>query len=437
MGEFLARGWNSLWPYMRVSPHYLDNPTFLVFIGSVLLFTGLLAGGYPAFYISNFEPISILKGKLKFGGTNYFTRTLLGLQFAISLIAIVSAIAFLQNARYQEQYDLGFDIRGSVIAWLNSKEEFETYRNSLQGNPEIVSMAGASSGIFSNRAHEPVKHESKQVEVDIIDVGDHYLKTMNLTLIEGRDFVQDSETDKKESIIISDKMAKMFGWEKPLGKEVIWKDTVKLYVVGVVKDVYTMGLWRALEPMMIRYIGPEKYSQIVVNTKAGNVPAINKFMETKWKEVFPNRLYNGYMLVENTDEVDNVNTNIVKMYAFLGIIALMLSATGLFTLVSLNIIRRTKEIGVRKVLGASVANITRIINTEFFIILMLASVTGSVLSYFAVDLLMDSIWDYYLSTTSLTFIVSISIMFIVSALVVGYKVLSAASMNPVSTLRDE
>ena len=260
---------------------------------------------------------------------------------------------------------------------------------------------------------------------------------MNLTLLEGRDFVQDSETDKKESIIISEKMAKMFGWEKPLGKEVIWKDSVKLYVVGVVKDVHTMGLWRALEPLMIRYIGPEKYSQIVVNTQAAKVPEINKFMETKWKEVFPNRLYNGYMLVENTDEVDNVNTNIVKMYAFLGIIALMLSATGLFTLVSLNIIRRTKEIGVRKVLGASVANITRIINTEFFVILMLASITGSVLSYFAVDLLMDSIWDYYLSTTSLTFIVSISIMFIVSALVVGYKVFSAASMNPVSTLRDE
>lgn len=435
--EFLTRGWNNMWEYMRVTPHYLDNPPFMLFLGCVLIFTGLLAGAYPAFYISNFQPISILKGKLKFGGTNYFTRTLLGLQFAISLIAIISAIAFLQNAKYQKEYDLGFDANGSVIAWLNSQEEFETYRNSLQENPEIISLAGASSGIFSNRAHEPVKHQSKQVEVDIIDVGDHYLRTMNLTLLEGRDFVQDSETDKKESIIISQKMASIFGWEKPLGKEVIWKDTVKLYVIGVVKDVYTMGLWRAMEPMMIRYVGPEKYSQIVVNTKAGNVPAINKFMETKWKEIFPNRLYNGYMLAENTDEVDDINKNIVTMYTFLGIIALMLSATGLFTLVSLNIIKRTKEIGVRKVLGASIANITRIINTEFFVILILASCIGSVLSYYAVDLLMNSIWDYYLATTPFTFIVSIVVMFTVSALVVGYKVFSAASMNPVSTLRDE
>ena len=160
-------------------------------------------------------------------------------------------------------------------------------------------------------------------------------------------------------------------------------------------------------------------------------------MEGKWKEIFPNRLYNGYMFVESTKEADDVNVNIVKMYTFLGVIALMLSATGLFTLVSLNIIRRTKEIGVRKVLGASVANITRIINTEFFVILLLASIVGSTLSYFAVDLLMDSIWDYYQSTTTQTFIVSITIMFVVSAAVIGYKVFSAASLNPVNTLRDE
>src|SRR5688572_16266411 len=410
--ELLTQGWNSMWEYMRITPHYVDNPQFLAFLGGVLIFTGLLAGAYPAFYISHFEPISILKGKLKFGGTNHFTRVLLGLQFAISLMAIVSAIAFLQNAQYQKEYDLGFDVKGSVVAWLNNKEEFETYRNSLQSNPEIISMAGAASGILSNRAHDPIKHESKQVEVDIIEVGDNYLKTMDLTLIEGRDFTQDSETDKKESVIISQKLATMLGWEKPLGKELIWKDTVKLYVVGVVKDVHTFGLWRAMEPLMIRYIGPEQYSQIVVNTQASNVSEIHKFMETKWKEVFPYRLYNGYMMVATTHEADDVNKNIMTMFSFLGIIALMLSATGLFTLVSLNIIKRTKEIGVRKVLGASIGNITRIINTEFFVILLLASAAGSVLGFYSVDALMDSIWDYYLSTTTLTFVVAISIMFV-------------------------
>ena len=160
-------------------------------------------------------------------------------------------------------------------------------------------------------------------------------------------------------------------------------------------------------------------------------------MEAKWKEIFPNRLYNGYMLGEAIDRAEVVNGHMVKMYGFLGIIALMLSTTGLFTLVSLNIIRRIKEIGVRKVLGASAANITRVINTEFFIILLLASLIGSVTSHFTVDLLMARLWKYYQSTTTQAFIFSVLVMFVISAAVIGYKVFTAASLNPVNTLRDE
>jgi ABC-type antimicrobial peptide transport system permease subunit len=437
VGEFLVEAWNVMWEYMQLTTHYADNLTFLFFLFGVLLFTGLLAGSYPAFYISKFEAVSILKGKLKFGGTNYFTRILLGLQFAISLTAVVSSIAFLQNANYQSDYDLGFDIRGSIVSWVNDKGEFDTYRNALAGNADIISMAGASSGIFSNRAHEPVKYETKQVEVDIIEVGDEYLKTMDIKIIEGRDFRKDSDTDQKESVIISRKMASMFGWDKPLGKELLWKDSIKLYVIGVANDIYTSGLWREMEPMMIRYIAPEKYTQIVVSAKSENITAINKFMESKWKEVFPNRLYNGRMLVLDLHEVSDVNKNIVKMFSFLGLVAMMLSATGLFTLVSLNIIKRMKEIGVRKVLGASIPNIAKIINLEFVVILTIASMAGSYLSYLLVNMLMSSIWRYYQPANAFTFIASVFLLFCISGFTIGYKVYSAASANPVNTLRDE
>lgn len=437
LADILIRGWNNMWEYMQLTPHYMDNPTFLFFLIGVLIFTGILAGGYPAFYISKFEPVSILKGKLKFGGTNYFTRILLGLQFAISLIAIISAIGFIQNAKFQKEYDLGFDIRGSVIAWLNNKGEFDTYRNALQSNPDIASMAGARSGIFSNREYQPVKHKEQQMEVDIISVGDNYLQTMDLELIQGRDFVKDSETDKQESVIITEKMAKLFGWEKPIGKELIWRDTTKLYVVGVVKDVYTKGLWREMEPMMIRYILPDEYSQIAVSTKADNVSTVNKFMNEEWNKIFPNRLYNGHMLVSHLQRVNEVNTNIVYMFSFLGVIAMMLSVTGLFTLVSLNIIKRMKEIGVRKVLGASVSNITRIVNTEFVIILLIASILGSWMSLLFANALMGSIWRYYQGVNSVTFIISVGLLFVVSFVTIGYKVFTAATMNPVNTLRDE
>jgi ABC-type antimicrobial peptide transport system permease subunit len=151
--DLLVAGWNIITANnIYLEPRYLAAPGFFLFLTAVLLFTGVLAGSYPAFYISRFEPINILKGKLKFGGTNYFTRTLLGLQFAISLITIVTAIGFFQNARYQERYDLGFDVNGSVRAWVNSKAEFDTYRNSLQGNSEILSVAAqkAASSLTTN-----------------------------------------------------------------------------------------------------------------------------------------------------------------------------------------------------------------------------------------------------------------------------------------------
>ena len=237
------------------------------------------------------------------------------------------------------------------------------------------------------------------MEVDIIDVGDEYIKTMGLHLVEGRDFQKDSETDKKESVIVTEKLVKSFGWDKAIGKEIIWMDTVKLFVVGVVKDVYTNGLWFELDPLMMRYTGPDQYTHVIVNAPIDKLLDVNKAMEADWKQTFPNRLYNGRYLDEIMVEANTVNDNIVKTFVFLGIVALMLSATGLYTLVSLNIIKRMKEIGVRKVLGASVSNITRIINTEFVIMLLIASVLGSGASYLAVDGLMDSIWDYYQSAT--------------------------------------
>jgi ABC-type antimicrobial peptide transport system permease subunit len=437
LGEMLLRAWNALWENMKLTSHYLDNPSFLLFMIGILGFTALVAGGYPAFYVSHFKPVTILKGKLKFAGTNYFTRALLGLQFSISLIAVIFAIAFYGNSVYQRDLDMGFDAKGVITAYVENQGEFESYRNALLANKDILSVAGAKHSIFSSRYNDPVKYQSKQLEVDIMDVGDDYLKTMGLTLVKGRDFRKDSETDRKESVIVTEKFADSFDWDDAIGKEILWNDTVKLYVIGVIRDVYTQGVWREMEPMMLRYTSPDQYTHVLVSGPARSLHDINDFMKAEWRKIFPNRLYNGWYISSGLMEAVSVSTNIVKIFAFMGIVALILSVTGLFSMVSLNIIKRMKEIGVRKVLGASIANITRIINAEFMIILVVAAMVGSGLSYFLVDMLMSSIWKYYQAATAPIFMVSVSLMFIFSAAAIGYKVFSAASMNPVNTLRDE
>lgn len=433
----LLPAFNALWPSMKLTADYLGNPGFLFFMIGVLVFTGVVAGAYPAFYISKFQPTAILKGTLKFGGTSWLTLSLQTIQFAISLIAIVSGFAFTENAKYQRDFDMGFEKEGLVFTYVANRSEYETYRNALLENPVITAIAGSQHHLYSNMYNDPIKHEDKQIEADIMDVGDDYVKTVGLKIIEGRDFMKDSEIDRKESVIVTEGLARAFGWDKPIGKEIVWMDTVKLYVVGVIQDVYNNGMWEKMEPIMLRYGQKDPISHILVAAPADKIVEVNKFMEAEWKELFPNKLYFGRYMNEEMVEANTVNTNIVKMFTFLAIVALILSATGLFTLVSLNIIRRMKEIGVRKVLGASMINITRVINTRFAIVLIIACLLGGWGGAFMSSMLMRSIWDYYLAATPTTIVVSALILIAVSVVSVAYKIYSTLRINPSLVLRDE
>ncbi len=438
IGEWLLiPAFNDLWPDLKLEPDYFGRPNFLIFMGGALLFTSLLAGSYPAFYISKFQPTSILKGKLKFGGTNYFTRFLLTMQFAISLIGIVCSFAFTDNAKFQQAFDLGFNKEGLVFTYVNGQSEYETYRNALSENKDIISIAGSQHHIYSNSFNDPIKHEDKEIEVDILDVGEGYVPTVGLTLLQGRNFNADSETDRKESVIVTEGLVKELGIQDPLGKEIIWMDTVHYYIVGVVKDIYNRGLWEALSPSMFRYGPKDRVNHILVKAPSDKLKSVNEFMELKWKELFPNRLYNGRYMNEEIVEANTVNNNIVVMFIFLGTVAMLLSATGLFTLVSLNIIKKMKEIGVRKVLGASMSNLARVINLEFAIILVIACVIGAFLGAWMASMLMQNIWRYYLEATPVTLVVSSAILLLVSAVSVGYKVYSTTRLNPANVLRDE
>lgn len=433
----LLPAFNQLWPDMKLEADYIGKPNFMLFMGSTLLFTGLLAGSYPAFYISRFQPTTILKGKLKFGGTNYFTRTLLTMQFAISLIAVVCSFAFTDNAKFQKEFDMGFDKKGVLFTYVSDQSEYETYRNELLKNPDITSVSGSMHHIFSNTFMDPIKFDGSEIEVEIMDVGDDYLKTVGLQLTQGRDFIKNSETDRNESIIVTEGLARKFGWDRALDKEVIWMDTVKYVVVGVIKDIYNRGMWEQMEPVMLRYSKKEDVRHVLVSTSIDKITDVNKFMEVKWKEIFPNRIYFSRFMDEDMVEANTVNTNIVKMFVFLGIVALVLSATGLFTLVSLNIIKRMKEIGVRKVLGASMANISRVINTEFAIIILIACGIGGALGSWMAAMLMDSIWDYYQPATATTIIVSAAILLLISFISVAFKIYNTVRLNPSNVLRDE
>lgn len=433
--SFLLPAFNKLWPYMKLEAQYLEKPEFLIVMLSVLIFAGVVAGSYPAFYVSKFHPAVVLKGKQQFGGNGVATYVFLGVQLALSLAAIVCSAAFVGNARFQRDFDMGFNKDGVIFTFVDSRAEYEAYRNALAGNPDIKSITGSPNHIYSNYYNDPVKHESQELEANIMDVGDDYMKTVGMTLVEGRDFIKDSETDRRESVIVTQELVRKFGWDKPIGKEIVWMDTVKLYVVGVARDIYS--IWEPLEPMMLRYADPERVNYAIVNTSPENVQNVNSFMEKKWKEVFPNRMYSARFMNAGAVEANQVNKNILVMFVFEGGVALLLSITGLFTLVSLNIIKRMKEIGVRKVLGASVANLSRIINSQFIVLLLIALVIGSYAGMWISDILMGAIFDHYQAPTITTAVVSCVLLVVACVFTVAFKTYSTAKMNPVDVLRSE
>lgn len=439
IAELLVPAYNEMWNFLELDLNYLSNLGFLGFMFVLLIITGLLAGSYPAFYVSSFEPTSILKGTFKFGGTNWVTKVLLGGQFLITILALIFAVGFIQNANYQQNFDLGFSVDNVVSTRVNGEKEFDALRNALVKNPDITLVAGTRHHIMSSGWGDPIKYEDLEKEVDIFDVGHDYFDVMDISLIEGRQFKMDSETDIEESIIINRQLADEFGWEKDeiIGKRVVLRDTVQLYVVGVVEDIYTSALWDTTDPTMFRMSGKEGYARLLVKAKNKDLRKVDKFIEAEWKKIFPNRIYFSDFMDEAMAEATLVNKNIVKLFTFLGVIATLLSASGLYTMVSLNIIKRMKEIGVRKVLGASIQNIVKKLNTQFAIILLIAAVAASIISYLLLDLMMDSIWDYYQKANAITFLVGTLIVFVVAAITIGYKVYSAAAMNPVNTLRDE
>jgi ABC-type antimicrobial peptide transport system permease subunit len=276
------------------------------------------------------------------------------------------------------------------------------------------------------------------MDVNVFDVGTGYLSTIGATILEGRDFMENSQTDVDRSVIINEEMVRVMGWANPIDKRLVLRDTVPLNVIGVVKDIYFEGgLWDPLEPMLIRYVKEDQFQYLSVNANPEDILEVKALMDEKWKGVFPDELSGVRFLNQEKGGMALVNNNIKVMFIFLGLVALLLSAIGLFSLVSLNLVKRMKEIGVRKVLGASIQHITLKVSKEFFIILSIASILGCIGAYFLSDLLMSNIWAYHVPLEYFPFIASVFLLFVVNSITIGGKVFKAASTNPAQILKSE
>ena len=437
-GKYLVSLYSSMWEYLDITLSFREYPELWVYLFLLLILTTFLAGTYPSFYISRFNPVYIFQDKLKIGSRNILSKILLTLQFIISVLALLSGIIFSRNARFQENIYLGYDKDNIIAVPIRNHSHFIAFRDAVRTNPKIESVGESEEHIGRSSFNRSVEYQNIRYEVQILDIGDDYFTTMGLKLTDGRGFpVELALTDKENSIIISKKFAEEFGIQNPVGQRVMMDDTVPLNIVGVMENIYLYGVWSKIEPMILRRGDNERMRTLAVRASEENLQEVNQFLEEQWKELVPNYPYEGFFQDDLMNEGRDINRNIKNIYIFLAFIATILSAIGLYTLVSLSIIRRTKEVGIRKVMGATIPRIISILNREYVIILIIACIGGSLSGYYLSKQMMDSIWDVFTDVTVFTFMVPILLIFAVAVITMGWKVYSAASKNPTESLRYE
>lgn len=436
VGAFLVDEWQKMWAYEMISKHFLEGLGVWIFLASTLVFTAIVSALYPALYISSFNPIQVLKGSVKFSGNSTLSRVLLILQFSISLVGLISSIVFTQNASFQNDFEYGYSKDELIIVPAGSYSNVEIIKKSLESNPKVVQMASTSHHIVWGALTRTATYVDQKAEVRLFSLYADYCGIMGLKFIKGREFTSEFESsDVNRSAIVNESLVKEYGWDDPIGKT-IKIDTLELTVVGEVKDFY-QSLWEPIMPMVFRMVPKDELGILVVKGDKKDLVALNDQIKKDWERLIPNAPYSGMLQSQSYQEATTVNKNILKIFNFLSVVGLFLSVVALYTLISLNILKRTKEIGIRKALGAPSFSINNMIGKPFFIMLGIASVLGGAGGYFLSVMLLDSIWKIHILVNTVSIVLPVLIMLILAYVTLTSKVFYTLSKNPISSLRYE
>ena len=439
LAEYFTDGWNGMWAGLDIAIHYQDNWRFLGAMGALMLVTALLAGGYPAFYISAFRPIQILRGTVRFGGANALTKGLLVFQFSISLAAVIFALAFYFNSKFQKEYDLGYSWRSVIEVRLDNPQQYDLLKNELSKDPLVKSLGGSEHHIYAGNYKASARSTMRiEKEIDLLNVGDGYFEAVNVRILAGRGFEKEQTSDTEEAIIVNEEFVRAFNLgEQALGQRVTLNDTTQVYIIGIAKDVYLRALFQPLTPVAFRYAMPEDYKYLVASADPSQLIEANAHVAESWKKLFPTQLYTGRLMETNMNMALEHFDSVVILYTFLGLVAIIMSVSGLYSLVSLHLQKRTRELGIRKILGASIQQIALQSSKLFLVIMLISIIVGSVLGSFMVNAMMDSVWEYYVATNVTVLTMAISILFVIALATIGFKVTRVVTANPVDSIKTE
>ena len=416
--------------------HFFGNFHLWAFFVVLLFLTGIGAGFYPAFYISRLKPVNIFRKKTKLSGKKRITNVLLTFQFGIAFLIICLVLAFWQNNIYLSKQDWGYDHEHVFCIGLEEGDQFFLLENAVVQNPEVTQTAGTLNHIGKSAKRVVVEIDAKKHEVVQFAAGYNYLETMGIRLKEGRFFHPAFSSDINSSIVVNEQFLKKADWYNALNKTVRFNNTI-YKVIGVVEDFHYEYFFEKIHPVIFQLAPEQKFRYLVARTRPGSVEQTRDNFKKIWLDLFPDSPFNGfYQKTVFESGIRNTET-ITKIFASVAGITMVISCMGLFGLASLMISRRTKELSIHKVHGASLIRIAGLVSKKFIIILALAIVLAAPSGYFFLKNLMDAVYMYHMPLGVLPFIVGAVFVILTALLTISSQIYKSAVQNPINALRYE
>jgi putative ABC transport system permease protein len=423
------------------------DTTLLLSLAGIVVLVGLLAGSYPSLYLSSFQAATVLKGSSKAGSSSSASlrKVLVVFQFSLSIVFIIGTWVVGDQMAYMQNKDLGFKKEQVVIMALGDTDQrliYSQYKNLILQNPKVVAVTGLLAppgGLQQNIGFRPEgAPDGETVLLDFFGGDFDFASALEIEIVQGRTFSSDFSTDSTQAFLINEAAATQLGWaDDPIGKEFLFGPNgppVAPKVIGVVKDFHIKSLHSKIEPLVIGFVQQPVYMaiRILPNDLAGTLA----FLEEKWPEVYPNDPYQYSFLDADFDNLYKTEQLRGQVFGVFSVLAVFIACLGLLGLASFTAEQRTKEIGIRKVMGASVSGVIGLLTKEFVKLVVIASVIAWPIAYYVMDSWLQD-FSYSAGLSPWTFILAAVAAVVITVVTVGYQATKAALTNPADALQSE
>ena len=427
----------------QLSLDFTSHINILSAIVLLTLITGFLSGSYPALFLSSLRPVKILKGISKTEGQGYlFRRILVVSQFSLSILLIICTVVVSHQVGFMRNKKLGFD--KEQVAYFPIRDElvqrYESLKSELLKNTGIKNVTVSSnlptSGVIltTDKVTWEGKNPEEVVVLEVTSAGYDFTETFNMEMVKGRSFSKEFSSDEEEAIVINETAEKIIGIEDPVGKQLVFGESA-VTIIGVVKDYHFKSLHSEIEPLVLAIV-PSLYRYVFVKLDAADIPNTLINIESTWKSFFPDTPFEFHFLDEAYEKLYRSEQQMGTLFNSFTILAVFISCLGLFGLASFMAEKRTKEIGIRKVLGASVIGIVALLNKQFAKWVLIANVIAWPVAYYAMSRWLQG-FAYRINLGIWIFALAAAIALGIAVVTVSYQSIKAALANPADSLRYE